>query len=720
MATTANIDRVKGLGALQASCGDAAGVTIAVLDGPVETAHPAFGNAHLSQLDVGVRAADAATPSRAHGTHVASVLFGRTDGPVVGVASGCQGLLIPIFADTSDGGIRPCSEADLASALRAAVDHGAQVINISAGRLSGNGVAGAHLDDAIRHCIDSGALVIAAAGNDGCDCLQVPAALPGVLVVGAMDDNGKPVGFSNWGAAYRDRGVLAPGTDIVGASPSGDVVTMSGTSFATPLVAGVAALMMARQLARGGPADGRVILNAIVAGADPCDPESGDRCERHLAGGLNVTGALERLDAQTASPHPAMAGETILQPNRPTGSEAMEQDRIGTSHADDGGGDPPSTQAMAEQLKAIQSTLAGLAQTLGGLQPAGMPAPEVEPAAGASTPVAEALPPATRSQVLAPARAEATTLQPAACCEACAANEARQLVFALGKLSYDFGGEARMDSIQAQMRGATTGGKSVFGKREPSASNPADMVDFLRADSSVSVTPALNWTLNLNDTPIYAIKPEGYYVQETYKALVDTLDEQTSSATAAAADEKAPPPIERMSVPGVINGQVELINGLVVPTVRPALGGMFTWRTKDLIEALGKFKPAKDALVLQEREGSAFNPQDGLRTFLNRIYEEMRNTGLAPQDRALNFAATNAYQANDIFVKLRGGNLHIEKFEVVRSPVMRPDSDCWDVKMTFYNPAAPTTQPRQIYFYTIDVSDVVPVAVGKPRHWTTY
>jgi hypothetical protein len=98
----------------------------------------------------------------------------------------------------------------------------------------------------------------------------------------------------------------------------------------------------------------------------------------------------------------------------------------------------------------------------------------------------------------------------------------------------------------------------------------------------------------------------------------------------------------------------------------------------------------------------------------------MRNVGLAPQDRALNYAATNAYQANDIFVKLRGRNIHIEKFEVVRSPVMRPDSDLWDVKMTFYNPADLTTNPREVYFYTIDVSDVVPVSVGKPRHWTTY
>jgi hypothetical protein len=179
-----------------------------------------------------------------------------------------------------------------------------------------------------------------------------------------------------------------------------------------------------------------------------------------------------------------------------------------------------------------------------------------------------------------------------------------------------------------------------------------------------------------------------------------------------------PPVVERMSLPGVINGQVELMNGLVVPTVRPALAGMFTWSLEALVKALSALSTA--GVTNDPDKKGGFNPLDGLRTFLSRIYEEMRNVGLAPQDRALNYAATNAFQVNEIFVKIRGRNIHIEKFEVVRSPVMRPDSDCWDVKMTFYNPEAPNAHPREVYFYTIDVSDVVPVAIGTPRHWTTF
>jgi cyanobactin maturation PatA/PatG family protease len=746
VAAVSNIDRVPGLRDLQGACRDASRISIAVIDGPVDIAHPALTGASLDLLTGVTIASEAPRPSRAHGTHVASVLFGRPDGPVAGAAPNCRGLLIPIFSDSEDGGIRPCSEFDLARALMLACERGANIINISAGRLSGSGVAGAHLEDAVRHCLRTGALLIAAAGNDGCDCMQVPAALPGVLVVGAMDENGEPVGFSNWGRAYRDRGVLAPGTNIIGAAAGGEVSAMTGTSFATPLVAGTAALLMATLLERRKRPDAALVMDAIVAGADRCDPAVRDQCERFLAGTLNVAGALRYLQSKT----PTVTSSRAQKGNQPiicsdnsdkrTGSEAMQQTNGDEHPVIDG--DTISLRDLAASLKSIETAVGDLGRAFGALQLSGLaPGGIAEdrafsdaPPSGAplgATP-AEDMPyaaPRRYGRGLATPTDNRDLIDPAACCDACAAREARQLVFALGKLGYDFGTEARMDSIQTQMDALHTRSPGAFGGRQPSASQPADLVAFL--NQAKSVAPAINWTLKLNDTPIYAIRPEGFYVQETYEALVNTLDEQTRSAAAAAAPPPppargkaaaaappiAPPPVERMSLPGIINGQVELMNGLIIPSVRPALAGMYTWSTEALVEALDKLgatgpnDPGKEG---------PFNPRDGLQTFLSRVYEELRNVGLSPQDRALNFAATNAYQANDIFVKLRGRNIHIEKFEVVRSPVMRPDSDCWDVKMTFFNPADPRKDPREVYFYTIDVSDTVPVAIGKPRHWTTY
>lgn len=62
--------------------------------------------------------------------------------------------------------------------------------------------------------------------------LHVPASFPTVLAVGAMDDQGKPIDFSNWG--YNNQGILAPGENILGAKLGGGTQHLSGTSFANP------------------------------------------------------------------------------------------------------------------------------------------------------------------------------------------------------------------------------------------------------------------------------------------------------------------------------------------------------------------------------------------------------------------------------------------------------------------------------------------------------
>jgi subtilisin family serine protease len=239
---------IEGLRELQGETLGDRRILVAVLDGPVDRGHPCFEGAELSGCE---ELPEVKGKMLYHGTYVASILFGQPDGPLQGVAPGCTGLLIPVFSDE-----RILSQLDLSRAIEKAVEAGAHVINISGGQLTEVGEAEDWLERAVRHAGNSGVLIVAAAGNDGCDCLHVPAALPTVLAVGAMDDEGRPLDFSNWGENYHS-GVLAPGKNIPGAVSGGGIAERSGTSVATPIVAGVAALLYREvQAGRAGPQRG--------------------------------------------------------------------------------------------------------------------------------------------------------------------------------------------------------------------------------------------------------------------------------------------------------------------------------------------------------------------------------------------------------------------------------------------------------------------------------
>jgi hypothetical protein len=284
-------------------------VCVAVLDGPVDVGHPCFRGANLRRVDTLVRDVAGEGAMSAHGTHVASVILGQPMSGTLGLAAGCRGLSLPVFRDKSGY----LSQLDLARAIEQAVLEGAHIINVSGGEKTPNGEPDPILARALNLCEQSNVLVVAATGNDGCDCVHVPAALVPALAVGAMDRTGVPVASSNYGKQYGDNGVLAPGERIPGAVPGGAITQFSGSSFATPIVSAMAALLMSLQKREGGEVDARAVRAAILESAIPCQPPDAPECARYLAGTLNVRGAQalttrgERIIVTEldASPHEA-------------------------------------------------------------------------------------------------------------------------------------------------------------------------------------------------------------------------------------------------------------------------------------------------------------------------------------------------------------------------------------------------------------------------------
>jgi hypothetical protein len=129
---------------------------------------------------------------------------------------------------------------------------------------------------------------------------------------------------------------------------------------------------------------------------------------------------------------------------------------------------------------------------------------------------------------------------------------------------------------------------------------------------------------------------------------------------------------------------------------------------------LGAPPKGEEELALHEQK------QLAIHNFLERVYYELRNLGLSSQERAMNYAATNAFQIEQVFHVAGREDMELDQIGVEASPICRPGSDCWDVTLTFFDPGKRLERARKVYRFAVDVSDVVPVTVGEVRSWSVY
>ncbi|MFD0167940.1 S8 family serine peptidase [Streptomyces decoyicus] len=546
-------------------------VRVAVLDGPVDLAHPCFAGSNLTRLPTLVSGPAGPGPMSLHGTHVTSLLFGQPGSPVPGLVPRCTGLLLPVFRESPDGRVTRVPQLDLARAVEQAVEAGAHVLNISGGERIPGGAPDSMLARALRLCEERGVMVVAAVGNDGCDCLQAPAATPSVLAVGAADAAGAPLGINNWGAAYRLNGVLAPGQDIQGAAPGGSLASLTGSSFAAPAVTGVVALLVARQLAEGRKADplaaGRAVRESAIR--PPCGPDDAPECRRLLGGRLDAAGAFALVNGEGS---PAFTGprtthadpkeRAIVMDTNPAHAQAEEPPEAvpaAAFQAPEGAGVPaPSTQTASSPVAAAQTPAPGEAPIPPPPPPGSWPAtPQWPPAPAPSSAAAPppswptappAMPPGVQAdaQPAAPAGAPgavppaAPTAAPAAyaatgACPSCAGcggtcgggggrpsgdgavvptpsapapSPGRQLIYAIGTIGFDFQTEARRDSFRQQMPNIVVPATGS----EPEKEVQPNIYDPRQLHAYLSKNPwasdKLTWTLNMDATPLYALEAE--------------------------------------------------------------------------------------------------------------------------------------------------------------------------------------------------------------------
>ena len=315
--------------------GDAS-VVVGVVDTGVDLAHPDLApNAWRNEAEAlngtdddgdgliddvvgwsfGTGDGDVADPS-GHGTHVAGLLAARGGNGVgtAGVCWTCRILPVDVYREGGRGTLH-----DLASGMAYAAER-ARIVNLSLE----SPVTSDEVARVIRDHPDR--LFVVSAGNGGRDVDTEPAYPCAVeaanLICVAADDGGRPAEAANWGA--RSVHLAAPGVALVSSAPGGGTSTMTGSSFAAPLVSGTAALLWSWR----PDATVEQVRGAILAGADRLPGWTG---KTETGARLNAAGALRSL-ATALGEQPPMQAPVAPAASEPVSASADSTSALPAAH----------------------------------------------------------------------------------------------------------------------------------------------------------------------------------------------------------------------------------------------------------------------------------------------------------------------------------------------------------------------------------------------------
>jgi subtilisin family serine protease len=276
-----------------------AGVTIAILDSGVDASHPDL----KPNLVAGYNSYSGNTDTSdvcGHGTAVAGTAAASTNNAlgVAGVAG--QARIMPVriaYLDPTNGCYAYYST--VASGLTWAADHGARIANISYDGVSSS----AAIQSAAQYMKSKGGLVFVAAGNSGTNPGIAPTS--SMIVVAATDSNDARASWSNYGSFIT---LAAPGAGIWTTSQGGAYQAWNGTSFASPVAAGVAALVMAAKPAL----DGNQVQNLLQSTA--LDLGTAGRDDNFGYGRVNAAAAVQAATNTTVTVDSQAPADSIAAP----------------------------------------------------------------------------------------------------------------------------------------------------------------------------------------------------------------------------------------------------------------------------------------------------------------------------------------------------------------------------------------------------------------------
>jgi thermitase len=249
-------------------------LTIAIVDSGIDLDHPDLSDKIVLGYDY-VNEDWVPDDDYGHGTHVAGIAAAQTNNGrgVAGVSWGARLMALKVLDAGGSG-----SYADVASAVTYAADHGARIINLSLG----GDYDSQTLHEAVIYARNAGCVLAAATGNDGDPAVLYPAKYVEALAVAATNSTDQWAWFSNYGPEVS---VAAPGVGIYSTYLGAGYTYRSGTSMATPHVAGLAALIWSQYPGyTNDQVEGRIEMTAVDLGTPGWDPYYGHgRIDAHAA-----------------------------------------------------------------------------------------------------------------------------------------------------------------------------------------------------------------------------------------------------------------------------------------------------------------------------------------------------------------------------------------------------------------------------------------------------